>query len=296
MDRGSGPPTAVGRRRVLAGSATGIASLVLPAAAVHASSVTPLASPSTLVLALDAGDPDSYAAGSGTWTDLSGDGNHVTLPVATTSPTFDAGGWFAFDPASSQRLDVPSAVPTAIAAAAGAYTKEAWVRFDAGGANGSYNILSTRNDVLFLGLSDGVITLYGSPGGSPYSVTTVSTGALTASTWHHVAFASDGASLHRLFVGGRGAGRHELAHVHGWDAPDRSPRVRRQPRQLLAGRHRTGPRLRECAHRRRRARELHRDAEPLRGLRWCGPAGPRALRSSTGADRSLARVDVLTPS
>ena len=202
MDRGSGPPTAVGRRRVLAGSATGIASLVLPAAAVHASSVTPLASPSTLVLALDAGDPDSYAAGSGTWTDLSGDGNHVTLPVATTSPTFDAGGWLAFDPASSQRLDVPSAVPTAIAAAAGAYTKEAWVRFDAGGANGAYNILSTRNDVLFLGLSDGVITLYGSPGGSPYSVTTVSTGALTASTWHHVAFASDGASLHRLFVDG----------------------------------------------------------------------------------------------
>ncbi len=202
-------PRDVERRRVLtagAGAGTagllGVASLVLPAAAAHASNLTPLASPSTLVLALDAGAPASYTAGAGTWTDLSGVGNHVTLPAGTTSPTFDAGGWFAFDPASSQRLDVPSAVPAAIAAAAGAYTKEAWVRFDASGANASYNILSTPSDVLFLSLSSGAITLYGSPGGSPYTATTASTGALTSSTWHHVAFASDGASLHRLFVDG----------------------------------------------------------------------------------------------
>lgn len=199
-------PSGVGRgpdrRAALTLAAAGVTSLALPASPVHASPIGPLASPSSLVLALDAGDPASYSAGSSTWNDQSGAGNHVTLQSGATAPTHDAGGWLAFDRASGQYLDVPAAVVDGIIAGGRAYTKEAWVRFPSGSADGPYNVLSTPSDVLYLRQVTGVITLYGTPGGSPYTATTASAGTLIPDRWHHVAFASNGSNVHRLFVDG----------------------------------------------------------------------------------------------
>ena len=46
-----------------------------------------------LVLALDAGNPKSYPGSGTTWTDLSGNGNHVTL----SGTTYNSSGYFDFD-------------------------------------------------------------------------------------------------------------------------------------------------------------------------------------------------------
>lgn len=185
------PDRAPDRRRVLAGGAAAITSVALTSASAAASpAAAEVAGGPTLRLHLDAGNPASYdPTAAGTWNDLSGTGNHVTVPGGTGSPTFDAGGWFAFDGGDFLELG-------ALLAAGTAYTLEAWVR-DAGPGGVNRNILSSAQDVLFISGS----TLYGGTGGS-YLLT--SSPSFPQGAWKHVAYTLDPGSpgTARLLIDG----------------------------------------------------------------------------------------------
>jgi hypothetical protein len=161
-------PTDLRRRDLLAASGLGIASLVLPRAAAHASGTSivpqgdefqPAVDPERpLVLYVDAMNPYSYPGTGTTWFDLSVNRNHVTFAAeATQHPTFvtDAGtgqSWFAFD--GNDYFDISLEASKRIANASPysgstGYSIEAWV-WDAGPGGNDRNIVSGADRFLFV--------------------------------------------------------------------------------------------------------------------------------------------------
>ena len=92
-----------------------------------------------LVLHLDAGDSSSYSGSGGTWTDLSGEGNHGTL---VGGPTYSSnhGGYLSFD-GSDDYVELPAIN----FAPSGSYSNE--ITF----AIWTYNRTQTTSSLIFLG-------------------------------------------------------------------------------------------------------------------------------------------------
>lgn len=135
---------------------------------------TTVPEPSSLVVSLDAAE----YSGSGAWQDLTTSDNDATLGAGSAAPTFNAGGWFNFDGGDYMSLGT-------IISAGSSYTAEAWVWDTGSGAN--RNILSTRDDVLFMSgsqLRAGVGANYGA----------VSSSNFPTNTWKHVVFTFDNTS------------------------------------------------------------------------------------------------------
>ena len=150
-----------------------------------------------LVLALDAGDTNSYPGSGTTWFDLSGNGNNGTNSNMTYSS--NNGGIFDFNNTSSVSLISNSASlnPTT------GLTIESWVNFD----GNSNDFIFEKGDVntqfsLFSHSTDIVFRTYHSGDGSYHTQnpSKASVGVVNGQ-WHHIVGSWDG-STKRIYVDG----------------------------------------------------------------------------------------------
>ncbi len=110
-----------------------------------------------LVLALDAGNTQSYPGSGSTWTDLSGKGNDGTL-YGSPSYSNTNGGNFNFDEVDDY-VDLGSSVINSTA-----YTKVAWIRPESACRNIISSSASTDGHVMWM--SSGSSTVYAGHNGS----------------------------------------------------------------------------------------------------------------------------------
>ena len=87
-----------------------------------------------LVLCLNAADKNSYPGSGTTWTDISGNENHVTL---TNGPTWNSAGYFTNDVDSYFTGNGTSSIPTGNSS----YTMIVWARQN-GNWGGAYGLIS----------------------------------------------------------------------------------------------------------------------------------------------------------
>jgi len=139
-----------------------------------------------LVVHLDAGNTDSYPGSGTTWTDLVDDTEYT---IANGSFDSDDSGSIVFNGTSTL---VPIGTPLSNGTN---LTKEAWV-WDDGAGDGSRNILSSADNVLFLSGS----TLNAGVGGG---YTLVSESSFPTGAWRHVVQTfDDSTNTMRLYING----------------------------------------------------------------------------------------------
>lgn len=156
---------------------------------------TPSIITSGLTVNLDAGNISSYPGTGTTWTDISGNGNNVTLQ---NSPTFNSGnsGYLIFNGSNQYGSGTNLGLDY--------ITIEAWVMSTASGNNGyvvnkNYNGANVPYSLCLgnsqFGATNG-IGFYG-PGGSGqgWFVTNVGTNIMNTSAWYHVVGTFDGTTL-----------------------------------------------------------------------------------------------------
>jgi hypothetical protein len=151
------------------------------------STVTVLDNPVTdgLVMLLDAGNPSSYPGSGTTWTDLSGNGNNLTM---VGSLTFSAGSFVSTANLSNYFIRNPFNHPTT------AVTTEMWCRFNTGSSlDGvwSYAVSTVDNHNLVYDQSN--LAIYGP------TATSVPSGINVANnTWRQIVRTSDRATGEEL--------------------------------------------------------------------------------------------------
>jgi hypothetical protein len=145
-----------------------------------------------LVLALDAGNTQSYPGSGTTWRDLSGRGNTGTL---TNGPTYSSanGGSIVFDGTNSY---VEVASSTSFQYGSGNFTIELWAYFNT--VSGTQLLIDPRNGNVnaitsTIYLSGGIIRYY--VGGVDRIVGT----SLSPNVWYHI-YASREGTATKLFV------------------------------------------------------------------------------------------------
>jgi hypothetical protein len=147
-----------------------------------------------LVLHLDAGNTASYPGSGTTWTDLSGNGNDMTL---INGPTFDSGngGSIVFDGTNDRAERNPINVGNS-------FTISAWVYFN--NTNNLQNILS--NSWSYNSLQGFSFQTYSNSsfylsveGDGPYRIT--SSNSYTANTWFNAVATYDGTTI-KMYVNG----------------------------------------------------------------------------------------------
>ena len=150
---------------------------------------------SGLMVNLDAGNASSYPGSGTTWTDLSGNGNNVTL---YNSPTYNSGnsGYLTFNGSNQYGAGTDLDLDY--------ITIDAWVMSTSGGNNGyivnkNYNGSTVPYSISLgntqFGATNG-IGFYG-PGGSGqgWFVTNVGTNIMNTSIWYNVVGTFDGSIL-----------------------------------------------------------------------------------------------------
>jgi hypothetical protein len=148
---------------------------------------------SGLVLSLDAGNAKSYPGSGTTWTDLSGNGNNLTL---VNSPTFSSayGGCLTFN-GSNQRAYIPNASCSSNFKTMTAYSSIAVIKsLKADTAWGTLYSFGDSSNFIDMWQRSGT-RVFGSDGTQLYSSTDMYTSGL--SMWAHTTSVASGGVLYR---------------------------------------------------------------------------------------------------
>jgi hypothetical protein len=165
-----------------------------------------------MLLRLDANLSSSYSGSGTNWSDISGNGNNMTL---VNTPTFVSGdiSYFYFD----GLLDgtTPYALGTGVTVPATSYTKSVWFWIDAYGDN---NIVSGFNGVgghfLFMGNSLYNKVFVGHSNQGVSFLTYASTGTISLNTWYNVTVTFSTIQGFRIYINGQLDSSHNMTIAH----------------------------------------------------------------------------------
>ena len=142
-----------------------------------------------LVLALDAGNTQSYPGSGTTWSDLTSNSHDLTL---TNGPTYSStdGGIFDFD--GTDDYATTSGSSTVSINASQDFSFDAWIKIDDGGINSISNIgdyYLSSGFVFYTAITTRNLSVYTN------NALAFSSGAVTLNAWAHVAFSRSGSTV-----------------------------------------------------------------------------------------------------
>ena len=165
-----------------------------------------------MLLRLDANETSSYSGSGATWSDISGNGNHMSLKfsptyVSSTISYFDFNGTTQY--AQGTGITIPST----------AYTKSVWFWVDAYTDN---NIVSGYNGTgghfLFMGSSAYNKIFVGHhnqvPSFAPNFITYQSTASISLNTWYNVTVTFNTTNGFKIYINGQLDSSHNMTLGH----------------------------------------------------------------------------------
>lgn len=159
-----------------------------------------------MLLRLDANDTSSYPGSGATWSDISGNGNHMSLK---NTPTFvsSAISYFDFNGTDEYAQGAGLTVP------ATAYTKSVWFWVDAYVAN---NIVSGFNGVgghfLYMGSTTKILVGHHNQGVA--FATYQSTATISLNTWYNVTVTFNTSQGFKIYINGQLDSSHNMTLAH----------------------------------------------------------------------------------
>jgi len=161
-----------------------------------------------MLLRLDANDSSSYSGSGATWSDISGNGNHMSLKF---SPTYVSStiSYFDFNGTTQYAQGTGLTVPTTT------YTKSVWFWIDAYADN---NIVSGYNGVgghfLFMGSSLYNKIFVGHQNQGVSFLTYGSTGTISLNTWYNVTVTFNTTNGFKIYINGQLDSSHNMTLAH----------------------------------------------------------------------------------
>jgi len=165
-----------------------------------------------MLLRLDANETSSYSGSGATWSDISGNGNHMSLKfsptyVSSTISYFDFNGTTQY--AQGTGITIPST----------SYTKSVWFWIDAYADN---NIVSGYNGTgghfLFMGSSVYNKIFVGHhnqvPSFAPNFITYQSTASISLNTWYNVTVTFNTTNGFKIYINGQLDSSHNMTLAH----------------------------------------------------------------------------------
>lgn len=176
----------------------------------------PATSDPNLILHLDAGNPSSYPGSGSTWIDLTTNNNNATL----ASPTFDVGGFFDFDAASTDRATLTDPSVGAPSEA----SLSIWARWDVFQTNNLGNgLFFASNTGLTSGfaLYQNTIPPYNKLRAFVRSATSIQSGdnssLLSTGSWYNIIISINSSSL-TYYLNGAADGSFATTGAISWSA------------------------------------------------------------------------------